>query len=113
MEHGIKDLLKGPGFYAALTLCVLAAGVGGYFLLMREPAEAPPVQPDVQEAAAPAEEEPERYDGGPCPWCGSTEFSTKEQDHEEVILPITTSSGLLKSLGMGMELPRPRDTSII
>ena len=59
MEHGIKDLLKGPGFYAALTLCVLAAGVGGYFLLMREPAEAPPVQPDVQEAAAPAEEEPE------------------------------------------------------
>lgn len=49
----------------------------------------------AEDAAAGMDETQERYDGGPCPWCGSTKFSTKEQDYEEVILPITTSSGLV------------------
>ena len=49
----------------------------------------------AENAAPGVDETQERYDGGPCPWCGSTEFSTKEQDFEEVILPITTSSGLV------------------
>lgn len=48
----------------------------------------------AEDAAAGADEPQERYDGGPCPWCGSAEFSTKEQDYEEVILPIT-SAGLV------------------
>lgn len=49
----------------------------------------------AEDAAAGADEPQERYDGGPCPWCGSAEFSAKEQDYEEVILPITTSAGLV------------------
>ena len=48
----------------------------------------------AEAAAEPPEDEPERYDGGPCPWCGSTEWTTTEQDYEEVVLPIVTSSGL-------------------
>ena len=46
-------------------------------------------------AAAEPEDQRLRYDdGGPCPWCGSTNWTTKEQEYEEVILPITNSSGL-------------------
>ena len=53
----MKNLLGGPGFYAALALCVLAVGAGGFFLLRREePVE--PERPQVQ-TAAPAEETPE------------------------------------------------------
>ena len=38
----------------------------------------------------------EVYDGeGPCPWCGSTNWTTKEQEYEEVTLPIANSSGLV------------------
>ena len=48
----------------------------------------------AETSAEPPEDEPERYDGGACPWCGSTEWTTKEQDFEEVVLPIVTSSGL-------------------
>ena len=33
MANKVKSLLGGPGFYAVLALCVLAVGVGGYFLL--------------------------------------------------------------------------------
>ncbi len=39
------------------------------------------------EAQAPRQE-PERYDGGPCPWCGSEEWTSKEQEYEQVMLPI-------------------------
>ena len=58
-----KAILRGGGFYAALVLCVLAVGVGGYFLLFdREDstAEAPP----LAETAAPTLEitEPEEPD---------------------------------------------------
>lgn len=46
-------------------------------------------------AAADPEDQQLRYDGeGPCPWCGSTNWTTKEQEYEEVTLPITNSSGL-------------------
>ena len=39
MANKVKSLLGGPGFYAVLALCVLAVGVGGYFLLFGEPAQ--------------------------------------------------------------------------
>lgn len=45
------------------------------------------------EAGAPPQE-PERYDGGPCPWCGSEEFTDQEQEFEQVMVPIRTASGL-------------------
>ena len=47
-------------------------------------------------AAAEPEDQRLRYDGeGPCPWCGSTNWTTKEQEYEEVTLPIANSSGLV------------------
>lgn len=45
-----------------------------------------PVEPETQE--------PKRYDGGPCPWCGSEEFTSKEQEFEQVMLPIQTAGGV-------------------
>ena len=38
--------------------------------------------------------EPERYTGGPCPWCGSEEWTSEEQEFEQVMVPIETSRGL-------------------
>lgn len=38
--------------------------------------------------------EPERYDGGPCPWCGAESWSSEEQEYEQVMVPIRTSRGL-------------------
>lgn len=37
---------------------------------------------------------PQRYDGGPCPWCGSEKFEDREQEYEQVVLPIHTSRGV-------------------
>ena len=37
--------------------------------------------------------EPIKYDGGPCPYCGGTEFTDGEKDYEEVMLPIRTQAG--------------------
>ena len=37
--------------------------------------------------------EPERYDGGPCPWCGSEKFTTREQEFEQIMLPVHTDMG--------------------
>lgn len=39
--------------------------------------------------------EPEmKYDGGPCPWCGSEDFEDQEQEYEQVMLPILTNIGV-------------------
>ena len=53
MANKIKSLLGGGSFYAVLALCVMAAGVGGYFLLLREEPrqEVPAETPDVQTTA--------------------------------------------------------------
>ena len=56
MADKLKSLLGGGGFYAVLALCVLAAGVGGYFLLLRQPAEDPSAQ---EEVLSPVEDMPE------------------------------------------------------
>jgi len=37
--------------------------------------------------------EPERYNGGPCPWCGSEDWQSQEQEYEEIMLPIKTAAG--------------------
>ncbi len=60
MANKVKSLLGGPGFYAVLALCIVAVGVGGYFLLLREPARdgSVPAGPDTA-ASAPAEDLPE------------------------------------------------------
>lgn len=43
-------------------------------------------------AAGPAPEQ--KYDGGPCPWCGCEEFESQEQEYEQIMLPIKTASGV-------------------
>lgn len=35
-----------------------------------------------------------KYDGGPCPWCGSKDFKDQEQEYEQVMLPILTAGGV-------------------
>lgn len=42
----------------------------------------------------PGEAPPDRYDGGPCPWCGCEDFTDEVQEFEQVMLPIETGSGL-------------------
>lgn len=34
------------------------------------------------------------YEGGECPWCGSEEWTTQEQDYEQVMLPIRSPGGV-------------------
>lgn len=46
---------------------------------------------DVAAEQPPAE--PARYDGGPCPWCGCKDFTSAEQEFEQVMLPIHTPAG--------------------
>ena len=36
MTNRFKGILDGAGFYAALSVCILAAGIAGYFLLLKE-----------------------------------------------------------------------------
>ncbi len=36
----------------------------------------------------------EKYDGGPCPWCGCKDFEDQEQEFEQVMLPIKTAAGV-------------------
>ena len=52
MADKFRSLPGGPGFYAALALCLAVAGVGGYFLLMdRQP------EPTVQDSPVGQEED--------------------------------------------------------
>lgn len=36
----------------------------------------------------------QRYDGGPCPWCGSKKFSSREMEYEEIMQPVETEAGM-------------------
>lgn len=38
-------------------------------------------------------EEPIKYNGGPCPYCGSDSFTDAEAEYEEIMLPIKTLAG--------------------
>ena len=85
MANKIKSLLGGGGFYAVLALCVVAVGVGGYFLLLRqEPRqEVPEETPDVQ-TTAPAEL-PEHE-----PVVETVPMEEPEEEHEPVSMPEVT-----------------------
>lgn len=37
--------------------------------------------------------EPEKYNGGACPWCGSEKFQDEVQDYEQILLPVATVLG--------------------
>nr|WP_326185406.1 hypothetical protein [uncultured Oscillibacter sp.] len=47
----------------------------------------------VNVAAEQPPAEPVHYDGGPCPWCGCKDFTSAEQEFEQVMLPIRTPAG--------------------
>ena len=55
MANKFKGILEGAGFYVTLSVCVLAAAVAGYYLLLDE--EDPTAEEPAQaEVAAPVED---------------------------------------------------------
>lgn len=58
MERNLKSILSGRAFYATLAVCLLAAGVGGSYFLLREPApkEEIPEPPVHTQVSAPTVE---------------------------------------------------------
>ena len=80
MERGkrLSSIFGGAGFYIALLLCVLAAGVGGYFWLFTgNEAEADPAPP-LAEVESPAEAD-----------IPPVEVITPEPPAQEVSKPVT------------------------
>ena len=47
----------------------------------------------AQMAVAEVEEPSTVYDNGPCPWCGSEEWTDREQEYERVLVPIHRTFG--------------------
>lgn len=85
MANKVRSLLGGPGFYAVLALCIVAAGVGGYFLLLREdPQAVVPAVPDT-EASAPAEDLPEHE-----PVVETVPLEEPEEESEPAVMPEVT-----------------------
>lgn len=85
MTNKVRSLLGGPGFYAVLALCIVAAGVGGYFLLLREDSQAAvPAVPDT-EASAPAEDLPEHE-----PVVETVPLEEPEEESEPAVMPEVT-----------------------
>lgn len=41
-----------------------------------------------------ADEKPQKYDGGACPFCGSEEFTSETEEYEQIMVPITTANGV-------------------
>lgn len=63
-------------------------------LAMRLADEQMGLEPMGIPGAVPAEPE-QRYDGGPCPWCGCEKFESRTQKYEQIFAPMSTSSGLV------------------
>ena len=85
MANKIKSLLGGGGFYAVLALCVVAVGVGGYFLLLRqEPQREVPEEPPDAQTTAPAEL-PEHE-----PVVETVPMEEPEEEREPVSMPEVT-----------------------
>lgn len=65
MKDRFKGALSGAGFYVTLSICLLAAAAGGYFLLLDgtpsqpEAEETPQAQESSGQAALPAQSQPE------------------------------------------------------
>lgn len=78
-ELETERMAAGQGV-AAILAGQLMAGEG-------EGLERIPVEPGELPAA------PETYQGGPCPWCGCEEFTDKEQEAEQIMVPIETAMG--------------------
>ena len=93
MEKKFKGILDGAGFYAALSVCILAVGVAGYFLLLQDKTPAsgeseplqetqlPVMEPAPLEIPAPeaAEEKP-----GPAPTTESSPVSAMPEIPAEI-----------------------------
>lgn len=65
MKDRFKGALSGAGFYVTLSICLLAAAAGGYFLLLdgtpsqQETEQTPQAQESSGQAALPAQSQPE------------------------------------------------------
>ncbi|WP_325200136.1 M23 family metallopeptidase [Oscillibacter sp.] len=71
MEHKLKSVLSGTGFYLLLAVCLIAAAVSGWFLLFGGDKPAPEETPPTEAVSAPVqnayvpEPEPEPEDEEP------------------------------------------------
>lgn len=61
-----------------------AQGLAGQLMGLQEPVDIGKGEPS----------EPEVYDGGACPWCGSEEFADAPQEYEEIEVPMLTPGGV-------------------
>ena len=74
-----------------------------------------PQQPGILAGieVAPGEEpKAQRYNGGPCPWCGSDDWDEEIQEFEQVMIPITTITGL-QIPGMHPEIDEETGLSVM
>ena len=74
-----------------------------------------PQQPGILSGieVAPGEKpKPQRYDGGPCPWCGSDDWDEEIQEFEQVMIPINTITGL-QIPGMHPEIDEETGLSVM
>ena len=69
---------------------LMAAQLADQAMLMDMPEYEDFLQSIDQQATEP---EVYRYDGGPCPYCGSSDWDSREQEYEQVLVPIKTALG--------------------
>ncbi|SFP27518.1 Peptidase family M23 [Oscillibacter sp. PC13] len=83
MANKFKSVLGGAGFYTVLALCVMAVGIGGYFLLFERSGAAETEDPPQAETSAPA---PDIIDESPSVETVSPE--AMETDVPDVSMPV-------------------------
>lgn len=69
---------------------LMAAQLADQAMLMDMPEDEDFLQSINQQTTEP---EVYRYDGGPCPYCGSSDWDSREQEYEQVLVPIKTALG--------------------
>ena len=94
------NLMPDPsrGFVGSLAQDAMAENAAGHLMaaqLADQALMAPDPDEDFLQSLDQAAKEPDlvRYDGGPCPYCGSSDWDSREQEYEEVLLPIRTALG--------------------
>ena len=51
-------------------------------------------EPDPMEEEQPASQPSLEYDGGPCPWCGSEKFESRQLEHEQIMVQVAAPAVL-------------------
>ena len=94
------NLMPDPnrGFVGGLAQEAMLENAAGHLMaaqLAEQQVMGQPEEEDYLQAVGQQIQEPElyRYDGGPCPYCGSSDWDSREQEYEQILLPIQTALG--------------------